>query len=159
MLQEKEVKGKSCFLRRRKFPVASVDYSYPAQLCLETLLCWKCILLFIQLWYNRRVISRGVRFHRFHKGAGFGTLFHYILLCLDFCHISFSSQHFLTVIYIQTVLDLPSIKLVTHTLAGRVKYSDTAYSNHSLDGPSCMILMEWKEDKIFERKWTLPWGY
>lgn len=83
-----------------------------------------------------------MRFHRFYKGAGFGALFHYILLCLDFYHISFSSQHFLTVIYIQTVLDLPTIKSVTHTLAGRVRYSDTSYSNHLLDGPSCVVLME-----------------
>ena len=52
----------------------------------------------------------------FMKGSGFCSLFHYVLLCLEFYHLRFSSQHFLTVIYIQMVLDSCSITCHTYLI-------------------------------------------
>lgn len=118
---------------------------------LVAILYWKCILLFIQLWYNHRQTSRGVKFHGFPKGTRFSSLFHYVLLCLDFYHLCFSSQHFRTVIYIQMVSDSCPITCRPYLLReGEIFW-------YVLSKP----FIEWslvndfdgmKEEKIFERK-------
>lgn len=93
------LKGKSYFFRRRKLRCCNVLYfPCPAK-------SWW--LLLSQSCTRTHCLEYAV-----HPGSMFWSPFHYVLLCLDFYQLSFSSQHFLPFFYIQMVLYLCSPKPV-----------------------------------------------
>ena len=94
--QAKEVKEKSCFFRRRKFPVASMDYIYPAQQCLKTslysLLIMNSGMYLVLIQLQADFLGYKVPWG-FIKGLGLGLFSITCYFALIFYHFNFSSQH------------------------------------------------------------------
>lgn len=113
---------------RRKMPVAAIDYIYSAQLCLQTGL-YSLLEMHSAIYsvlIHHRQISWGMKFHGLPNWARFGSVFLLSFALPDFLLFSFSSQHFLTIFYIQMVLDLCSTKPAKHGpkfLSEKVIYS------------------------------------
>ena len=82
-------------------------------LCLAMSVNWSTFFVENAFCYSQ--ISWDMTFHGFPNWATFASLFRCVLLCLDFRHFSFSSQHFLTIFYVQMVLYLCSTKPATRT--------------------------------------------
>lgn len=144
-------KRKNHVLRRRKFWSCFSGLQLPCPALSWNSSCWKCILLFIQLWYNRRVISRGVMSIDFIKGLDLGLFF--ITSCFA---LIFATQFFFPALPHSHLhpdsVRFNSIKLVTHTLQGGEMLWYSLFKPfigwslmHDFDGVK-------KEDKIFERK-------